>query len=88
MFYATLRLLAEGPRPLLVPAAASRLRAGDPALGMAQVELTDDGRAVLAGREDWLRLSRAVRWQGGILIEGPEPEWRWDDRAGRPVRNR
>lgn len=86
MFYAMLRLLATGPSPLLVPASGPLLPVTDPGFRSARLELTADGRAVVAGRADWCRLAGASRWHGSILLEGPEPAWRWDERAERPVR--
>jgi hypothetical protein len=50
-----------------------------------ELELTDAGRAVLAGAADRAALLPLDRWVGGIHLTGPEPEWRWDPRAGRAV---
>lgn len=85
MFYETLRLLASGPAPLLRPLGKVP-RAGDPTFATSKFEVTDAGRAVISGQEDWFRLSGASRWQGSILLEGPRPAWRWDERAERPVK--
>lgn len=86
MFFATIRLLALGPAPLLSPLAGKVPPAGDPAIAATRFEVTPEGRAVLTGRMDWFRLARPTRWHGSILLEGPEPEWRWDEAAERPVR--
>ncbi len=85
MFYGTLRLLASGPAPLLRPLGKVP-RAGDPAFATSKFEVTDAGRAVIGGDEDWFRLSGVSRWQGSILLEGPRPAWRWDERSERPVK--
>jgi Domain of unknown function (DUF1835) len=50
------------------------------------LELTDDGRAVLAGEADRAALVPVDRWVGGIHVRGPRPAWRWDRAAGRAVR--
>jgi hypothetical protein len=50
-----------------------------------KLELTDAGRAVLAGEADRAALLPLDRWVGGIHLTGPEPAWRWDARAGRAV---
>jgi hypothetical protein len=85
MFYAAMRLLASGPAPLL--RAQARLpRLTDPAFPDTRFEVTEHGRRVLEGREDWFRLAGASRWQGSILLEAPDPAWRWDERLERPVR--
>ena len=47
--------------------------------------LTDDGRAVLAGRADHVDLNGVDRWLGGVHLTGATP-WRVDPSAGRPVR--
>jgi hypothetical protein len=65
-----LEALADGDRPLL-------------SLN-GSVELTEDGRAVLAGREDRVRLSGIDRWLGGVHLAGRDV-WRWDAEAGRLV---
>lgn len=86
MFYALVRLLASGPMPLL-RARGKMPPAGDRAFEQVRFEVTDHGRAVLAGREDWCRLSGASWWHGSILVEAPRPRWRWDERAERPVQS-
>ena len=86
MFYAQLRLLATGPSPLLVPMGDTLLPVTDPGFRSAKLELTAEGRAVVTGRADWCRLAGVSRWHGSILVEGPEPAWRWDEQAERPVR--
>lgn len=86
MFYATLRVLATGPRPLLVPVEGKLPRATDRAFATTRLELTTDGRTVLTGRADWCHLARPTRWHGSILLEGTHPAWRWDERSEKPVR--
>jgi hypothetical protein len=51
----------------------------------AELELTDNGRAVLEGRADRAALVPLDRWVGGIHVTGPEPEWRWDRATARAV---
>jgi hypothetical protein len=50
-----------------------------------QLELTDTGRAVLAGDGDRAALVPLDRWVGGIHVTGPDPAWRWDRATGRAV---
>lgn len=86
MFYAAIRGLASGPAPLLGPA-DGKLPAGlEPGFEGVRFELTAHGRAVLTGRADWFHLAQPSRWHGGILLEGSEPAWRWDERTERVVR--
>jgi hypothetical protein len=56
--------LAGGPAPLL-------LREGD------RLGLTDSGRAVLDGREDFVRIGGLQRWLGGVRL-CRDNTWRWD----------
>jgi hypothetical protein len=51
----------------------------------AELELTDTGRAVLAGDADRAALVPLDRWVGGTRVTGPEPVWRWDRATGRAV---
>jgi len=44
----------------------------------ASVELTEVGRDVLAGRQDWVKLNGIDRWLGGVHLSGTDSEWRWD----------
>lgn len=43
------------------------------------VAITDTGRAVLAGAEDWLTWRPPGRWVGGVQIGVGHPDWRWDE---------
>lgn len=56
-------------------------------LPSGELRLTETGRAVLAGRSDWVELNGIDRWLGGVHLEGDEAAWRWDDGAGRLVRS-
>jgi hypothetical protein len=91
MFFAVLRGLAEGTRPLLeldregLPPLA-RLR--DRQLADAPLRLTPTGETVAAGRADWFRLHGTARRLGGVHLIGPEPAWRWDGEARRVVEAR
>lgn len=50
------------------------------------LELTDAGRAALAGRFDHARANRVSRWLGGMAVGGDAPDWRWDAATARIVR--
>jgi len=45
-----------------------------------RLTITPLGRAVLAGKVDWLSLSPPERWLGGVHIQ-EQPCWRWDDQT-------
>jgi hypothetical protein len=67
-----------------LPAPSPRSDAGDGFTEQA-LELTETGRAVLAGEADRAALLPLDRWIGGMHLTGPEPAWRWDRRAARAV---
>jgi hypothetical protein len=50
------------------------------------LDLTEAGRAVLAGEADWLSLGPPGRWVGGVRIGPGGAVWRWDEAAGAPAR--
>ncbi|HYP40301.1 MAG TPA: DUF1835 domain-containing protein [Chloroflexia bacterium] len=43
-----------------------------------EVVLTEHGRAVAEGKEDWVALNGIDRWLGGVHLQGAEAAWRWD----------
>jgi Domain of unknown function (DUF1835) len=48
-------------------------------------QLTDDGRAVLAGEKDRVELIGYDRWLGGLHVTG-DNLWRWDAERNAPTR--
>ena len=80
VFYSILDRLAAGERPLV------RLDPGS-ANPDSRVEISEDGRGVLDGRADWIRLGGSDRWLGGVRLRGAEAEWRWDPTARRVTRS-
>jgi hypothetical protein len=74
--------LARGQSPLVSiqwNGGASAIDASEPrSLNDAKLTLTDAGRSVLRGDEDWISLGGSDRWLGGIHLEGPKARWRWD----------
>jgi hypothetical protein len=80
MFFAIVRSLADAPNPAVEiepPAAGEGPQT-------ARVRLTEMGRALVAGRIDWLNQNPHDRWVGGIHIR-PGPNWRWNEQDGKPV---
>lgn len=80
VFYSILDRLAAGKRPLV------RLDPG-PANPDSRVEISEDGRGVLDGRADWIRLGGSDRWLGGVRLRGAQAAWRWDPAARRVIRS-
>jgi hypothetical protein len=46
--------------------------------GPGALQITDRGRAVLAGEEDWLDILPIDVWLGGVHLRRDRPLWRWD----------
>jgi hypothetical protein len=44
-----------------------------------RLQLTEAGRAVLAGQEDHVALNGVDRWVGGVHLTGRAVRWRWND---------
>ncbi len=78
MFFAAVRDLAVGPRPLIHGRHRRFLELRLPELGKATVEATPLGRRVLAGRADWRRICGVAKWMGGVYLPPGRPPWRWD----------
>jgi hypothetical protein len=83
MLFARLRVLSEGAAPLLsVDGAWPMLDDAESSPGVA---LSDIGRRVLAGQEDWLAVQPQERWMGGVHLRPGGTDWRWDAAAARLV---
>ncbi len=71
-FWTIVKRLASGPRPLLT----SDVRDVPGHLPSGTVDITGDGRQVLAGRADHIALNAPWRWIGGTRLS-PARDWRW-----------
>ena len=79
--YVTMRSLTMTPKPLLNQ---KRGPAGtmDPLqILLSSFEITDHGKAVLAGEQDFVITNGIDKWLGGIHLRGKESAWRWDDES-------
>ncbi len=81
------RRLTEAARSLVRIAGGSSLAAlsyqhGDRGVAL---EITDRGRSVLEGEEDWADESYPERWLGGVHLEPGQVPWRWDRMSSRLV---
>ncbi|MFA7431480.1 MAG: DUF1835 domain-containing protein [Rhodospirillaceae bacterium] len=82
---------------MVLPIVRRLLEASDPAVAITpdspptggpferRIALTTTGRALLAGRMDWMTCGPRDRWVGGIRISADNATWRWDAKAVRPV---
>ena len=81
-FFAVANALASATPPLLI----IHLRhPKDSEMPVGTLALTPQGRDVLRGAADRLRLCGIDRWLGGVHLEGRGPLWRWSARAGRLI---
>jgi hypothetical protein len=88
--WARLHELGQGERRLVQTRAGEPVGAPPPLPGSdgftaQELELTDAGRAVLAGEADRATFVALDRWVGGIRVRGPVPAWRFDRARGRAV---
>jgi hypothetical protein len=49
------------------------------------IEITELGRAVVAGEVNWLTLNPPPRWIGGVCTKPGQRNWHWDEHAAKPV---
>jgi len=52
---------------------------------LLEVDITDKGKEVLAGKQDAVRLNGIDRWLGGVHFQGAEAVWRWEETSGKLV---
>lgn len=81
MLWRTAADLADGEQPLVDLTGPGPLvrPLWDPVedLSAWRVGITDTGRDVLAGQQDWPALRPMDRWSGGVHLQGRDPVWRW-----------
>jgi len=83
-----LKRLGNGPHPLLTMNNDGNLSPMDSnRLLRASFQITDHGKAVLNGDEDFVRLNGIDLWLGGVHLQGNEAAWRWDEDHQRLDRN-
>ncbi|HEU4749008.1 MAG TPA: DUF1835 domain-containing protein [Gemmatimonadaceae bacterium] len=91
VFYWYLERMSEGATPLVTWKDGSRVVAprgkeDSREFVTGELQVTDLGRQVLAGKQDWQRLNRNSRWLGGVEIKPGASGWRWDSTAKALVR--
>ena len=75
-----LKRLGNGPHPLLTVNNDGNLSPMDSDKFLrASFQITDHGKAVLNGDEDFVRLNGIDMWLGGVQLQGTEAAWRWDE---------
>ena len=78
-FFDRARDLAQASPPLMQLTITSDRNTAMPA---GTIALTPEGRDVLRGDADRVKLCGIDRWLGGVHVHGGGPGWRWSDRAG------
>lgn len=91
VFYWYLERMSDGDTPLVTWKDGSRVVAprgkeDSREFVTGELTVTDLGRQVLAGKQDWQRLTRNSRWLGGVEIKPGDGGWRWDSAAKELVR--
>lgn len=80
MYFFEIQQLLEGQSPPLA------LQASDgEGFAKQRLTLTQTGRALLAGELNWLSLSSAERWLGGVCGKPGGSLWCWSELQQRPV---
>jgi hypothetical protein len=64
---------------------APRSSGDDGSFWNSALQLTDAGRAVLAGARDHVGINGIDRWLGGVHLSGTAVRWRWDEERARVV---
>ncbi|MNP76087.1 hypothetical protein D3C76_1732630 [compost metagenome] len=47
-----------------------------------ELVLTELGKSVIAGNEDWVQKNGSDEWFGGVHLQGLTPRWRWNPLVG------
>lgn len=77
--YLALRRLVEARVPLLNRNSGSNSSMDPTRIFLSSFEITEHGRAALAGEEDFVGRNEIDLWLGGIHLHGQEAAWRWDE---------
>ena len=81
-FYLELKRLVDAATPVLRLSVDGNAAATDQAqMLLSSFEISEYGKAVLAGDEDFVRSNGIDLWLGGVHLEGNEALWRWDEQA-------
>ncbi len=83
LLFDMLRALVTAPHPLLRHALPFTGNVKSYKFNGAKLALTDNGRRVLAGKDDHVALNGVDRWIGGVHLQGHQVPWRWDERVHR-----
>lgn len=81
-YWFCLRQLAQGSHPLIAlegSVSIPGLYDSPQSFLHSKISLTGLGAEVAGNRKDWAKLNGIHKWFGGVLLEGHDPPWRWDN---------
>ena len=79
--YLAMETMMKVRNPLLIQHSPEKWSKDTAQMLLASFELTAEGEAVLAGKEDFVVTNGIDQWLGGIHLTGKEAAWRWDEDA-------
>ena len=80
--YLELKRLTDASAPLLkLSGGVDRAKMDAAQMLLSSFEITEHGKAVLAGDQDFVASNGIDHWLGGVHLEGNEAQWRWEERA-------
>jgi hypothetical protein len=79
LLFDILRAFITVSQPLLRFAAPFKGTFTNYRFNRSQIEMTNTGRTVLAGKADHITLNGIDRWIGGVHLSGDRVPWRWDE---------
>ncbi|WP_339317829.1 sigma-70 family RNA polymerase sigma factor [Paenibacillus sp. FSL R10-2734] len=80
-FWHILRKMAEQPYPLLQVDGSEEFpgyKESSMQLKDCELVLTELGKSVMSGKEDWAEKKGIDEWYGGVHLQGVDPRWRWN----------
>ena len=80
--YFELKRLAQASTPLLaLNSSVTGAQTDSAEMLLSTFELTEVGKAVLDGQEDFVRRNGIDSWLGGVHLQGKESNYRWEEKA-------
>lgn len=80
--YLELKQLTQAPAPLLTVSSSFKSSRTDPVeMLLSTFALTDVGKAVLEGEDDFVRRNGIDSWLGGVHLRGYESDYRWEEQG-------
>jgi hypothetical protein len=76
-FYLEMKALADALNPLIAIGGTSDTEGDTPI--RSSFHVTETGRDVLNGAQDFVQINGIEKWLGGVHLSGNEAPWRWDE---------